>query len=72
MFTEKIEPIIYNGVANIGEKYLIPKGIGTVTWSWTDDGGQLHTKRLNNVPYFIDSPVNIISETTLDESTMDY
>ena len=30
MFTEKIEPIIFYGVATIGGKYLIPKGIDTV------------------------------------------
>ena len=50
MFTDKIDPIIYNGVANIGGKYLIPKGIDTVIWSWTDYEGKLHTNILNNVP----------------------
>ena len=39
MFNDKIEPIISNGVATIGGKYLIPKGIGTVSWSWTDYEG---------------------------------
>ena len=29
IFTDKIETIIYNGVANIAGKYLIPKVIGT-------------------------------------------
>ena len=43
MFTDRIDPIISNGVATIEGKYLIPKGIGTVIWSWTDDDGQLHT-----------------------------
>ena len=37
MFTDKIEPIIYNGVANIGGKDIITKGIGPVIWYWTDD-----------------------------------
>ena len=32
MLTEKIYPIIYNGVANICEKYFIPKGVGAVSW----------------------------------------
>ena len=49
MFINKIEPIISNGVANIGGKYLIPKGIGTVRWSCTDDEGKLHLKIFNNV-----------------------
>ena len=52
MFTDKIDPKIYNGVATMGGKYIIPKGIGTVKWSWTDGEGQLNTHRLNNVPYF--------------------
>ena len=49
MFTDKIEPIISNGVVTIGGKYLITKEIGTVIWSWTDDEGQLHKNKLNNV-----------------------
>ena len=68
MFTDKIEPIIYNGVADIGGKYFIPKGIGTVRLSETDDEGQLHTKKLNNVLCFTNSPVKIICATVLDES----
>ena len=49
-------------------KYLIAKVIGTVIWYWTDEKGELHTKKLNNVLYFPDSPVNIISATALNES----
>ena len=63
-FTNNIDSIIYNGEATIGGKYMIPKYIGTVWWYWTDDEGQLHTNRLNNVPYFIDPPVNILSSCT--------
>ena len=37
------------GTATISETYLIPKGIGTVIWSWNDDEGQLYTKKLNTV-----------------------
>ena len=62
MFTEKIDPIIYNGVATIGVKYLITKWTVTVIWSWTDDEGQLQTKKLNTVLYFPDSSVNVLSE----------
>ena len=35
MFTDKIDPIIYNGVSTIGGKYLITKKIFTVIWYWT-------------------------------------
>ena len=52
MFTYKIVPTIYNGVAPIGGNDLIPKGIDTVSWSWTDDEVQLHTNKFNNVIYF--------------------
>ena len=33
MFTDKIDPIISNGVVTIGKKDLITKDIGTVRWS---------------------------------------
>ena len=49
MFTDYIEPIISNGVSIIGRKYIIPKGIGTVRWYWTDGDVQLHTNKLNNL-----------------------
>ena len=49
MFNYKIEPIIYNGVENMGGKDIIPKGIVTVSCYWTDDEWQLHTNKLNNV-----------------------
>ena len=67
IFNDNIEPIPYNVVATIGEKSLIPKGIGTVSWSWTDDEEQLYTNKLNNLIYFKESPVNILSENSLDE-----
>ena len=65
MFTDRINPITSNGVATIGREYIIPKGIGTVIWYWNDDEGQLTTNKLNNVLYFTESPVNILSETIL-------
>ena len=49
MFTEKIYNIISNGVANIGGRYIITKGIGTVIRSCTDVEGKLHTNKLNNI-----------------------
>ena len=72
MFNDKIDSIISNGVATIGGKYIIPKVVFTVSWYWTDDEGQMHTKDFNNIIYFTDSSVNILSETTLDESMKDY
>ena len=72
MFTDNIETIVSNGPANIGGKYLIPKGIGTVSWSWTDDEGKLHTNKFTNVLYFPYSPVIIVSAIELSESMKDY
>ena len=71
MFTDKIEPIISNGVATIGGKNIITKGIGTVSWSWNDDEKQIHKNQSNNVLYFLDSPVNILSTTALCDSMND-
>ena len=71
MFTDKIEPIIYNVLETIGVQGIITKGIGTVSWYWTDYEGHLHTKKLNNVIYFPDSPFNILNATALAESMKD-
>ena len=71
MFTDNIDPIIYNGVETIGRTYLGPKGIVTVSWSWTDDEGKLYTNKFNNALYFPDSSFNIPSETALAESIKD-
>ena len=68
MFTDKIDLIISNGVVTIGGNYPIPKDIGTVSWSWTDYEGQLHTNKPKNIFYFTDSPVNILSAAALAES----
>ena len=71
MFTDNIEPIISNGVSTIGKKYLILKYIGTVIWYWSDDKGQLHTNKLNNLLYFQDSLVKILNATEFSESVKD-
>ena len=55
----------------MGVKDIIPEGIGTVIWSWNYDEGQFHRNKLNNVLYFPDSTVNILSATELAESTKD-
>ena len=67
ILTDKIGSIISNGVGIIGGKDFIQKLIGTVSWSCNYDEGKLHKNRLNNVPYFPYSPVNILSETELAE-----
>ena len=53
------------------EKDIIPKEIGTFSWSCNDDEGQLHTNKLNTIIYFPDKPVNILSASTLSESMKD-
>ena len=63
--TDKIGQIVSNVVATIDGKDIIPKGIGTVIWSWTDYEGQLHTNKLNNVIYFPYSTVNILMTNAL-------
>ena len=50
-------------VATIGGKMNRPGGIGTVEWTWKDDSGVSHTERLDNVLYFPQSPINIMSVT---------
>ena len=39
-------------VATIGGKLNQPAGIGTVKWTWKDDGGAVHTEHLENTLYF--------------------
>ena len=58
-------------MATIGVTDVITKVIGAVSWSWTDGEGQLKANKLNNVLYFPDSPVNILSATALAESMKD-
>ena len=58
-------------MATIGRKYIIPKGIVTVSWYWTDDGGKLNKNKLKVLLYFPDPPVNILSATSLSESMKD-
>ena len=71
MLNYKIETIISNEVATICGKYIIPKGINTVIWYCTDDEGKLRTNKLNNVLCFPNSPVKILSATSLAEYTKD-
>ena len=52
-------------VATIGGKLNQPAGIGTVMWTWKDDGGAVHTEQLDNTLYFPKSPIIIMSVTEL-------
>ena len=65
MFTDKIDIFISNGVETIGRKYIITKYIFTDSWSCNDDEGNFHKNKFNNVLYFPESPVNILSATVL-------
>ena len=46
-------------VATIAGKLNQPPGIGTVKWTWKDDGGAVHTEQLENALYFPNSPIDI-------------
>ena len=62
MFTDFKET--YKGiVATIGGKLNRPAGIGTVKWKWKDDNGVMHEELLEQVLYFPQSPINIMSVT---------
>jgi hypothetical protein len=63
MFTHLRELTDVRTVATIGGKNSRPSGIGTVKWSWLDDAGQTHKYELQDVYYFPQSPVNILSVT---------
>ena len=52
-------------VATIGGKLNQPAGIGTMKWTWKDDGVAVHTKHLKNKLHFPKSPINIVSVTEL-------
>ena len=51
----------------MGRKDIIPKGIGTGIWSWTDDRVKLHTNKFNNLLHFTSSPIDILSKILLVE-----
>ena len=61
MYVGEIRPVKTQGVATIGGTNFKPSGIGTVQWSWRDDNYKKHTEELDNVLFFPESPVNIIS-----------
>ena len=50
-------------VMTVGSTSLLPQGIGDVDISWHDDHGNDYSITLENVLFFPDSPVNVISCT---------
>ena len=58
-------------VATIGGKLNKTFGIGTVKWTWKDDGRAIHTELLENTLYFTKSPVKIMSVTELAKKCND-
>ena len=52
-------------VASIGGSKNSASGMGTVRWRWKDDLGKSHTLHIENVLYFPQPPVNILSTTGL-------
>ena len=63
MFTHYCNLTDVQNVATIGGKNSKPTGIGTIKWSWWDDNGTTHQYELQDVYYFPQSPVNILSVT---------
>ena len=62
-----------NYVATVGGAKNSAAGMGTTRWRWKDDGGKQHTIDIKNVLYFPQSPVNILSITSLaDQFNNDY
>ena len=70
MFNDKIDPIIYSAVANIGGKILLQKWLSQLASPGLMMRGNWPQK-LDNVLYFTESLVNIISESALAESKKD-
>eukprot|EP00984_Skeletonema_dohrnii_P013467 scaffold5583_cov166-Skeletonema_dohrnii-CCMP3373.AAC.1 len=71
MFVGPIRRTDKHYVATIGGKQNNASGMGTVRWTWKDDAGKKHTIDLENVLYFPQSPVNILSVTSLADQQED-
>ena len=63
MFVGKMKKTISHGVETIGGKGHRPSGIGTVRWTWRDDLGKAHEYLIEDVLFFPESPINILSVT---------
>ena len=58
-------------VATIGGAKNSAAGMCTTQWSWKDDDAKHHTIDVENVLYFPQSPVNILSITSLADQFND-
>jgi len=64
-FDGKLQRVSNHIVATIRGKGHPASGIGTVKWRWTNnDAGKSHDHLIRVVLYFLQSPINIISDTT--------
>ena len=63
MYVSDITPVTMHKVATIGGCGHAPADVGNVRWNWIDDSGVKHTYLVENVLYFPQSPINILSVT---------
>ena len=63
MFVGEIRKVSNKEVATIGGKGHHPSGIGIVKWIWRDDSKKLHEYLFENVLFFPQYPMNILSIT---------
>ena len=71
MFIVPMSRTVKHYVATIGGSKNSASGMGTVWWRWKDDFGKIHTLDIENVLYFPQSPVNILSITGLADQLND-
>ena len=64
-------PVRAHKVATIGGRGHTPAGTGTVSWTLMDDKGKSHTYLVENVLYFPQSPINILSVTEFAKQLYD-
>ena len=71
MFVGEISPYDKMKVATIDGKGHSASGIGTVRWKWSDDNGKVHDIMVDNVLFFPQSPINILSVTSFAQQLND-
>ncbi|KAL7542834.1 hypothetical protein ACHAWF_007261 [Thalassiosira exigua] len=71
MFVGDLERVSTHKVATIGGKGHPASGIGTVKWRWRDDTGQEYQYLIENVLFFPQSPINILSITSFAQQLKD-
>lgn len=64
MFVGDLRPTSQHFVTTIGGTKNSAMGAGTVCWRWKDDLGHTYSEDIENVLYFPNSLVNILSVTT--------